>query len=209
MELLEKDVPWTGIGDRIRSRQSAAIGRGLALGLPLLLLFGGLFAAADAIFRSLLVGAVPDLRHSWSHLLVAFGIGWLSAGLLRDLLATREEERVIAPAVVAIGRSKLRVGTTEIAVALASVDVLFLAFVAVQLRYLFGGRGLVTETVCKTTLRDASDQRHLAAFEPGPLAPAAASRKPPLMSLCGRLSVSRADSSTDSFLFLPGSAFGL
>jgi hypothetical protein len=40
-------------------------------------------------------------------------------------------------------RSAPRLGTTELVVALAALDVLFLLFVAVQARYLFGGTSLV------------------------------------------------------------------
>jgi hypothetical protein len=50
----------------------------------------------------------------------------------------------VLPADVILRRRILpQVGTTEIAIALAALDVLFLAFVAVQARYLFGGAALV------------------------------------------------------------------
>jgi hypothetical protein len=147
VELFEKDVPWAGLGKRVRGRESAAVGRGLALGLPLLVLFGGLFVAADAVFRSLLAGVVPDVRHDWSHVLLACGIGWLAAGLLRDLLATREEERLLGPALDAMSLGRVPLGPTELAVALGVVNAVFLAFVVVQVRYLFGGAGLVESRV--------------------------------------------------------------
>ena len=73
----------------------------MGFGLPLLAVFGGLFVGADAVFKSLLVGAVPNLHAVWSHLLIVCGAGWLSAGLLRDLLATREDERLVAPTLAA------------------------------------------------------------------------------------------------------------
>jgi hypothetical protein len=76
------------------------------------------------------------------HVVLATGIAWMSAGLLRDLLATREEERLVSPRVAAP-----RLGAIEIAVALGAVNVLFLAFVLVQLRFLFGGRDLVEARV--------------------------------------------------------------
>jgi len=148
IDLLEKDVPWQRIGEQVRGRQSAAVARGVAIGVPLLLLFGGLFFAADAVFKNLVVSSVPDLRHVWLHLLVGTGIAWLSCGLLRDLLATRDEQRLVAPELAALRTPRrMLVGPTEIAVALGIVNLLFAAFVAVQIRYLFGGRGLVESRV--------------------------------------------------------------
>jgi hypothetical protein len=144
IELLEKDVPWERIGAHLRGRQSAAVARGVAIGLPLLALFGGLFIAADAVFKNLLVSAVPDVRHAWSHVLIGTGIAWLASGLLRDLLATRDDQRLVASGVAAFRvRRRALVGPTEVAVALGIVNALFVAFVVVQIRYLFGGSGLV------------------------------------------------------------------
>jgi hypothetical protein len=147
LELMEREVPWEQLTAGVRGRRAAAIGRGLALGFPLLLLFGGLFVAADAVFKSLLVSAIPDWRHAWSHVALALGLAWLSAGLLRDLLASREDERLVRPTATAHERTKIGLGQTEVAVVLAIMDLLFLAFVLVQLRYLFGGEGLVESRV--------------------------------------------------------------
>src|SRR5919197_1498077 len=146
LELMERDLPWERLNAGMRGERAAAIGRGLAIGFPFLLVFGGLFIAADAVFRSLLESAVPNWRHFWSHALLALGLAWLSAGLLRDLLAAREDERLVAAPVLAF-RARRGIGTTETAAALALVDLLFLAFVLVQLRYLFGGHGLVESRV--------------------------------------------------------------
>src|SRR5262249_12607947 len=100
-KLIETDVPCRALRGRVCGRVGAAIGRGRPPGLPLLLIVGGLFVAADAVFRSLLFGTVPDVRALCSHVLLACAIGWVGAGLLRDLLATREEERVFATALEA------------------------------------------------------------------------------------------------------------
>jgi hypothetical protein len=144
IDLLEKEVPWERIGRQVRGRQGAAVARGLAIGLPLLALFGGLFVAADAVFRSLLVESIGDLRQLWLHLLIAAGIAWLSRGLLRDLLATRDEHRLVAAELAGVRTRRLTLnGQTEVAIVLAIVNLVFAAFVAVQIRYLFGGRSLV------------------------------------------------------------------
>jgi Domain of unknown function (DUF4153) len=144
IDLLEKEVPWERIGRQVRGRQGAAVARGLAIGVPLLALFGGLFVAADAVFRSLLFDSIEDLRHLWLHLLIAGGIAWLSCGLLRDLLATRDEQRLVAAELAGVRTRRPALSSqTEVAIVLAIVNIVFAAFVAVQIRYLFGGRGLV------------------------------------------------------------------
>jgi hypothetical protein len=147
IELMEKDLPWQHIGGTVRSPRNTALGRGLALSLPFLALFGGLFIAADAVFRSLLVAAVPDLHHLWLDLLIAAGVAWLSAGLLRDLVASRDDERLVSPPGLTAVLPSLRLGSTEVAAALAALNLLFLVFVFVQVRYLFGGQGLVQARV--------------------------------------------------------------
>src|SRR6266498_3846014 len=131
VHLLHKDIEWEDVRRSVRSERMSTVARGAALGLPLVALFGGLFIAADAVFRSLVAEALPPLTHPIGHLLVVVGVAWLSAGLLRDLLAAREEQRLVSLA------------TTEVAIALGALNVLFLGFVLVQFRYLFGGQGLV------------------------------------------------------------------
>jgi len=142
-ELMQSEVPWRDVGRGFRAPRVGGVARGLALGLPFLLLFGVLFAAADAVFENLLVSAVPSVPGEWwLDVLVVVGVAWTSSGLLRDLLANREDERVLSP------RAKSpRIGATEVTVALGAVNLLFLAFVLVQLRFLFGGRELVEQRV--------------------------------------------------------------
>jgi len=144
--LLMTDIRWGELRDR-RSDKAAAVGRGLAIGLPLLLLFGGLFVAADAVFKHLLSVAVPTVSASIG---VRIGIvvvwAWLAGGLLRDLLAPREERRLLPAQALEPFKWAPRLGAVELAVALAVLDLLFLAFVVVQFRYLFGGKGLVQGT---------------------------------------------------------------
>jgi hypothetical protein len=57
-------------------------------------------------------------------------------------VARREEERAL-PADWLLSREAPRLGSTEIAIVLGALDLLFLAFVLVQVRYLFGGTALV------------------------------------------------------------------
>jgi hypothetical protein len=144
IDFLQRDVPWDEATRSVRSESAASVGRGAAIGLPLLLVFGGLFAAADAVFRDLLTAALPAAALSpWPHLVVPILVAWAAAGLLRDLAEDREERRLV-PAHALLGkRPHVRIGGTEIVVALVALDLLFAAFVAVQARYLFGGGALV------------------------------------------------------------------
>jgi hypothetical protein len=150
LPLLMSDIRWHEIVGRARSEKVAAVARGLALGLPLLLVFGALFVAADAVFKQLVSSAIPTLDVSLVERLLIVAIwAWLAGGLLRDLLASRKE--------ITIVHERRGLGALEIGVALAFLDLLFLAFVVVQFRYLFGGRGLVEST---TDLTYAEYARH-------------------------------------------------
>jgi hypothetical protein len=143
VELMQREVPWDELKRGVQSRRVIAVARGAALSLPFLALFAGLFAAADAVFQRLLSSATPALPHTlWQHVVLASVVAWGSAGLLRDLLAVREEDRVVSPRSAAPG-----IGVTELSVALGALNVLFLVFVLVQLRYLFGGQALVEADV--------------------------------------------------------------
>jgi hypothetical protein len=144
IDLLEREVPWDDAMRGVRGDRASAVARGAAIGAPFVLVFGALFLAADAVFRGLARSVVPTaLPQWWPQLLVAAGIAWLSAGLIRDLAAPRDEIRLVPPGEI-IGRTpRLRLAGSEVAIALAAVNVVFLAFVIVQARYLFGGRSIV------------------------------------------------------------------
>jgi hypothetical protein len=143
MFLLQAEVPWDKAVRGLRGTRTAAIGRSVAIGVPLLAVFGGLFIAADSVFKDIVTAALPGFGNPWTHLALFALAAWCSAGLLRDLLSSREDARVLPTDVLLQRRLAPRLGTTEIAIALAALDVLFLAFVVVQARYLFGGAGLV------------------------------------------------------------------
>ena len=114
-------------------RRAAGIAWGLLLAVPFVLVFGSLFAEADGVFRH----AVDVLRVDLLSDAVARGVhavffGALAAGFLR-------ESFIASPP----GSSPAREASPALAVpvvtALSVVATLFLAFVAVQVRYLFGG----------------------------------------------------------------------
>jgi hypothetical protein len=154
--IVHRDVDWADATRHGRRGPVAAAARGLAFALPLLLVFGALFVAADAVFRDFAVSALPSPQRPLVQLLFVAGFAWAGGGLLRDLAAPRDDVRQLSPAALGAIRPP-RIGLTEVAVALGLLNALFLAFVLVQLRYLFGGRGLVE---ARTHLTYAEYARH-------------------------------------------------
>jgi hypothetical protein len=84
------------------------------------------------------------------HLLLFSVSAWLATGYLRGFLTGTELPplRVLwrHSALVALTPKRPTLGITEAATALAALDLLFLVFVIVQFRYLFGGDALVQVT---------------------------------------------------------------
>ncbi len=137
---------WSGRGlMRVRSQQGGpAFARALAVGavtLVLLIVFGALFASADAAFAELLGGLLPEW--SVSNLIYRTFLFVLVTGaaLTAATLAHRPPRfDGLAP-----GRGKA-LPAWEWAVPLAVLDLLFLTFVIVQLPVLTGGKEHVIST---------------------------------------------------------------
>jgi hypothetical protein len=133
-------------------RRAAAIVRGLAIAAPLLVVFGALFMSADAVFAGLVSSVIRvDFGRIAGHIVLFSICAWLSTGYLRGFLTGTEPVPLVdggrgtaGPGVAAPKR--LALGTTEAATALGAIDLLFLVFVIVQFRYLFGGGALVQVT---------------------------------------------------------------
>lgn len=140
------DLRWREIPMRGTSGQVARILRGLALAVPLLLTFGALFVAADAMFEDL-VGNLFfwDLGVAIGHLLLALAIAWIVVGLLYQIFFAR-----MLSGIAVSCPSFLSLGIVELGIVLGTLNVLFLAFVLVQLRYLFGGAALVDASTSLT-----------------------------------------------------------
>ncbi len=112
--------------------------RGLIVAIPLLLIFIALFASADAVFAELLddlVGWDLDVGDGLGRLVLASVIAWLAAGGLAFAAVRPHPD----PAPSADDRSGWRPGTTELVTVLVAVCLVFVAFVALQAAYLFGG----------------------------------------------------------------------
>jgi hypothetical protein len=112
---------------------------GLLLALPLLLLFGALFASADAVFADY-VRRLFDWKIDWADLFgrafLSLVLSWLALGLARHAFTAKAGRPA---AVQSINLDFLRVGGTTAITALALVNALFVTFVVVQAVYLFGG----------------------------------------------------------------------
>jgi hypothetical protein len=127
---------WHGLRDRAdgsRGRWVPMV-RTAVVALVLLIVFGGLFASADAAFAGLLGDLTPDVSVAdgpWHFVL--FVLGLLGAlGAARTAAAPLRWDRIS----VAPGRARNRM---EWALPLVVLNLLFAAFIAVQLAVLFGG----------------------------------------------------------------------
>lgn len=133
------DIKWREIQGRWR--QLSAVGIGIVLAVPLLVVFGGLFAEADAGFESLVNSVRLDVPALVGHVFLTAVIGGLTMGALRGACLGVAEtagvgERAASPA--------LRF--TSAATTLGALDLLFLVFVTLQIRWLFGGMAVITAT---------------------------------------------------------------
>jgi uncharacterized protein DUF4153 len=117
-----------------RSTLSTAF-RGVRLALIPLVVFGALFISADEVFATMIGDFVRlDLQVFTSHLALIAVLSWLACGYLVGFASgTRLDViRGVLP-------EHPSLSVAEVATALALVDALFLGFVIVQFRYLFGG----------------------------------------------------------------------
>jgi hypothetical protein len=129
-----------------KQRRLAPVLWGVALAIPLLLIFGALFAAADAVFANFLQGMfawVQDYPQLLARLILSLILSWLALGLARRAFTARKNPPVLEDYA---NLDFLRLGAPTAITALALVDVLFLGFVLVQAVYLFGGSDTLART---------------------------------------------------------------
>ncbi len=115
--------------------------RGTVMALPALLILTALLMSADPVFARIVEATILiEIEPLLEHLVFAAVVAWLIAGYLRAFLvrddALMDRLRVPQPAIA----------PAEVSVALWILNVLFLGFMAVQLRYLFGGANLMEVT---------------------------------------------------------------
>jgi lipoprotein signal peptidase len=198
--LLFGDIKWKAIPSGGRwTKHLLAVARGLAIAAPILLIFGGLFMAADAVFEGIVKNTLnisPENVVTHGFLIGFFS--WTTAGLLRgalikgggaaaffignqsdvvSIMETPLENTEATPEKVSVAHdspiekvihqsdepkavaAKLKEATTgerkeysffslglmETSVILGLMNLLFLSFVAIQIRYFFGGAQLVQQ----------------------------------------------------------------
>ena len=144
---------WRGLRDRVdgsRGRVGTAV-RSAAVALALLVVFGALFAGADAAFADLLSSLTPDVSLGggpWQALLFALGLFGALAAAYTAAAPARWDTLTVKP-----GRARRR---AEWALPLIVLDLLFAVFLGLQLVVLLGGYDKVLE---KTGLTPAAYAR--------------------------------------------------
>jgi hypothetical protein len=133
--LATTDVDWSRARGGLLLPRLAAVARGLAITVPIAVVFTVLLAQADAVFAPGL-NELFDVDIVWvlRHAIATGACAWLAAGLLRAAVLRSDplHEPPPRPSWFALGR-------IEIAMVLGTLDAVFAAFVWVQFRYLFGG----------------------------------------------------------------------
>lgn len=143
--LLQKSQ-WESLGADESGRGVRTAVRSVVVGILLavlpLIIFGALFFSADPVFAEKLGNIVRiDLSKFASHLTLTAVLSWLACGYLAGFSSGTRLDGLRNPG---WERPTLRMG--EVAIALLLVDILFLGFVTIQFRYLFGGAQMVEVT---------------------------------------------------------------
>jgi hypothetical protein len=117
---------------------------GLLLAVPILVVFGSLFAAADPVFERFIDTTFAlDLQPLLTHAVLITLMAALAAGYLRARLWAVRPGATGTLAEALAGFTPPRLAFTPIAIATGAMTAMFVLFVAVQARYLFGGAEFV------------------------------------------------------------------
>lgn len=131
--------PDAGSGDWKRHLRTVL--RGTIIAAPALLILTALLMSADPVFAGMVENLFRfDMESLIEHFVFVAFIAWFTAGYLRAFLV-RDDAFMDG---LHVPRPNLAVA--EVSVALWILNLLFLVFMAVQLRYLFGGSDLVEVT---------------------------------------------------------------
>jgi hypothetical protein len=129
-------------------QQAMPVARGLLLALPIVLVLGGLLAAADPVFNNWMYGLLKifDLAKLPEYFFRLFYIVIIAYVLAGIYLHAIQPEPLEARPQPDSRWFKPFLGWTEAVVVLAAVNLMFLVFVGIQFWYLFGGQGNISTT---------------------------------------------------------------
>lgn len=137
--LLFQDVRWGELPRGAATRNLGAVVRGLALAVPLVTVFAVLLSSADARFERWLGSFFRwNAEDAFLHLITSVVFAWAAAGILRALALQGGEARAVLPRLPGP-----RLGLVETTMVLGMLNALFLAFVVLQVPYLFGTSSVV------------------------------------------------------------------
>lgn len=114
--------------------------RAMLLTLPLFVAFAALLSRADPVFGSIFRFPEIAVDQLAGHVILTGVFAWLSAGWMRGAFLTSTERSPLPR------HLPLQLGKLEVTMALGTVLGLFAVFVAIQLRWLFGGADVVQAT---------------------------------------------------------------
>ena len=133
--LTVSDIRWREVRTGRWSARVLAVARGVGIAAPLLVIFGALLVAADAVFARFVAEVLRiDLKMLVWHIIFAGFFAWVAGGILRGMLLQGR----VAPFWDELPHTP-RLSIVEVGIALGLLDLLFLSFVVVQVRYLYGG----------------------------------------------------------------------
>ena len=121
---------------------------GLLIAVPVLLVFGALFASADPVFaeKSRILFSwirIENLRDLIIPIILAVVIGYISFGAIAFAFTRGALKQTVSPDQPLF---KPFLGTTESLVVLVLLNLLFVSFLFIQFRYFFGGGQNITLT---------------------------------------------------------------
>ena len=128
--LLGSDIEWKVMPGNKISRTVFSVLRGFAIALPLLLIFGGLFVAADAVYEDLVNRAFNfDIETIVSHVVLTSLFAWLTAGYFRGAVAPGIFSSAAAAAAAAVASDQPKATEAD---ASKQTDCSFVAKVAAE-----------------------------------------------------------------------------
>jgi hypothetical protein len=130
---------------KVKGRKGWAILRGVLIAVPVVTLFTILLSAADPVFgdwirKVLNLERLPEYLFRLWYILM---IGSFLVGIYLHAIYPRSEAK--KPETMSAWMKPF-LGWTETGIILGAVDILFITFVIIQIRYLFGGSANINET---------------------------------------------------------------